>query len=149
MLHLKPLFHFTMQKRVQHQGNLDVTSDVVLSCCWCCPSAGADQNRNEGTFGCSPVPKTGTRVHSDVLWYQKQERGHLHKLKPPFYETALLFPLGGVVHASVPKRHTARIAEFAATTAAASGLATILLQKSQDFLPHRPHKKSPSRDFGA
>ena len=25
----------------QHQGNLDVTSDVVLSCC-CCPSAGAD-----------------------------------------------------------------------------------------------------------
>ena len=27
----------------QHQGNLDVTSDVVLSCC-CCPSAGADEN---------------------------------------------------------------------------------------------------------
>ena len=25
----------------QHQGNLDVTSDVVLSCC-CCPSTGAD-----------------------------------------------------------------------------------------------------------
>ena len=32
----------------QHQGNLDVTSDVVLSCCCCCcccccPSAGADE----------------------------------------------------------------------------------------------------------
>ena len=37
----------------QHQGNLDVTSDVVLSCC-CCPSAGANKcwhaqepNRNQ------------------------------------------------------------------------------------------------------
>ena len=36
------------------------------------------KNRNEGTFGCSAVPKTGTRAHSP---------------KPPFYETALLFPL--------------------------------------------------------
>ena len=35
------------------------------------------QNRNEGTFGCSPGTKTGTRVHSP---------------KPPFYETALLSP---------------------------------------------------------
>ena len=34
--------------------------------------------RNKGTFGCSPVPKSGTRAHSP---------------KPPFYETALLFPL--------------------------------------------------------
>ena len=32
------------------------------------------ENWNEGTFGCSPVPKTGTTVHSP---------------KPPFYETAL------------------------------------------------------------
>ena len=40
MLHLKPLFHFTIQKR-QHHENLGVTSDVVFSCCWC-PSAGAD-----------------------------------------------------------------------------------------------------------
>ena len=35
------------------------------------------QNRNEGTFGCSPGTKTGTRAHSP---------------KPPFYETALLSP---------------------------------------------------------
>ena len=35
-----------------------------------------NENRNEGTFACSPGTKTGTRVHSP---------------KPPFYETALLF----------------------------------------------------------
>ena len=34
------------------------------------------ENRNEGTFGCSLVPKTGTRAHSP---------------KPPFYKTGLLF----------------------------------------------------------
>ena len=33
---------------------------------------------DEGTFGCSPAPRTGTRAHSP---------------KPPFYETALLFRL--------------------------------------------------------
>ena len=33
------------------------------------------KNRNEGTFACSPGTKTGTRAHSP---------------KPPFYETALL-----------------------------------------------------------
>ena len=36
------------------------------------------ENRNEGTCGCSPAPKTGMRAHSP---------------KPPFYKTALLFPL--------------------------------------------------------
>ena len=35
------------------------------------------ENRNEGTFACSPGTKTGTRVDSP---------------KPPFYETALLSP---------------------------------------------------------
>ena len=39
-----------------------------------CPQ---NQNRNEGTFACSPGTKTGTRAHSP---------------KPPFYETALLSP---------------------------------------------------------
>ena len=33
------------------------------------------KNRNEGTFGCSPVPRAGMRAHSP---------------KPPFFETALL-----------------------------------------------------------
>ena len=36
------------------------------------------KNWNEGTFGCSPAPNTGTRAHSP---------------KPPLFETALLFPL--------------------------------------------------------
>ena len=36
-----------------------------------------NENRNEGTFACSPGTKTGTRVHSP---------------KPPFYETALVSP---------------------------------------------------------
>ena len=52
MLHLKPLFHFTYTEARQHPGNLDITSDVVLSCCCCCcrccccccPSAGAERN---------------------------------------------------------------------------------------------------------
>ena len=49
-------------------------------------------NGNEGTFGrslalgCSLVPKTGARVHSDVPRYQTPERGHIRP-KPPFYET--------------------------------------------------------------
>ena len=41
------------------------------------------QNRNEGTFGCSPVPKTGMRVHAGLPQYQKPERG-------TFAKTALL-----------------------------------------------------------
>ena len=40
-------------------------------------SPGTTKNQNEGTFGCSPGAKTGTRAHSP---------------KPPFYETALLSP---------------------------------------------------------
>ena len=36
-----------------------------------------NENRNEGTFACSPGTKTGTRVRSP---------------KPPFYETALVSP---------------------------------------------------------
>ena len=36
-----------------------------------------NENRNVGTFACSPGTKTGTRAHSP---------------KPPFYETALLSP---------------------------------------------------------
>ena len=37
-----------------------------------------NENRNEGTFACSPGTKTRTRLHSPT---------------PPFYETALLSPL--------------------------------------------------------
>ena len=48
-----------------------------------------NENRNKGTFGCSPGTKTGTRVRSHVPPERKPERG-LHSPKPPFCETALL-----------------------------------------------------------
>ena len=56
------------------------------------------KSRNEGTFGCSPVPKTGRRVYADIPRYQKPERGRIRQNRPftklpPFYETALLLPL--------------------------------------------------------
>ena len=51
-----------------------------------------NETRNEGTFACSPVPQTETRVHADVFFrYQKPET-RLRSPKPPFYETALLLP---------------------------------------------------------
>ena len=43
-----------------------------------------NENRNEGTFACSPGTKTATRLHSDVP--------RAHSPKPPLYETALLSP---------------------------------------------------------
>ena len=68
---------------------------------------GSSQNFNGGFGGCSPVPKTGTRVHSDVPPVPKHrnegtfecsavpETGtRAQSPKPPFFETALLFPLG-------------------------------------------------------
>ena len=48
-----------------------------------------NENRNEGTFGCSPERRTGTRVHSDVPPERKPERGYIRQnhpfRKPPFY----------------------------------------------------------------
>ena len=41
MLHLKPLFHFTAQKRENTREFRCYIRFVVLSCC-CCPSAGAE-----------------------------------------------------------------------------------------------------------
>ena len=48
-------------------------------------------NRNEGTFGCSPGTKTGTRVRSHVPpgAQNKNPGTRVHSSKPPFYETAL------------------------------------------------------------
>ena len=37
---------------------------------------------NEGTFGCSPAPKNGTKVHSDVSRYRKMERGYIRQNHP-------------------------------------------------------------------
>ena len=48
-----------------------------------------NENRNEGTFGCSPGTKTGTRVCSDVPPERKPERAYVRQnhpfTKPPFY----------------------------------------------------------------
>ena len=48
-----------------------------------------NENRNEGTFGCSPERKTGTRVRSGVPPERKPERGHIRQnhpfTKPPFF----------------------------------------------------------------
>ena len=41
------------------------------------PFAALQENRNEGTFGCSPGTKTGTRVHSDDPPERKPERGYI------------------------------------------------------------------------
>ena len=41
------------------------------------------KNRNEGTFRCSPAPRTGTKVHSDVPRDQTRNEG-------TFAETAIL-----------------------------------------------------------
>ena len=78
MLHLKPLFHFTIQKR-QHQGNLDVTSDVVLSCCCCCPSTGADcRNGRFVRRSFCPLLKVGgfdeNKRNSDSVFYPQKQR---------------------------------------------------------------------------
>ena len=47
-----------------------------------------NQNRNEGTFGCSPGTKTATRVRSHVDPERKPERGYIRQnnpfTKPPF-----------------------------------------------------------------
>ena len=48
-----------------------------------------NENRNEGTFRCSPRTKTGTRVRSHVPPERKPERGHIRQnhpfTKPPFH----------------------------------------------------------------
>ena len=59
----------------QHQGNLDVTSDVFLSCC-CCPSAGAEQrtkikNKNSSQIRSARICRA--RLHPEprreVWWW--------------------------------------------------------------------------------
>ena len=40
-------------------------------------------DRNEGTFGCALVPKTGSRVHSHVPQYQNRNEGTFAKTTLP------------------------------------------------------------------
>ena len=80
--------------------------DLLFRYSWLCQKSGVDkrvvsqkggfggcppppkENRNEGTFGCSPGTKTGTRVRSHVPSERKSERGHIRQnhpfTKPPF-----------------------------------------------------------------
>ena len=64
-----------------------------------------EKNWNEGTFGCSPGTKTGTRVRSRVPGTKTGTRAR--SPKPPFYETALLSPsdLRGA-DTQTPTRHS-------------------------------------------
>ena len=55
------------------------------------------KKRNEGTFGCSPVPKNGRRAHSDVPRYWNTEWGYIrmfpgteNRNEGTFAKTALL-----------------------------------------------------------
>ena len=41
-----------------------------------------NENRNEGTFGCSPGTKTGTRVRSHVPPERRPERGYIRQSRP-------------------------------------------------------------------
>ena len=50
-----------------------------------------NENRNEGTFACSPRNETGTGVRSHVPPGTKIGT-RVHSAKPPFYETAILSP---------------------------------------------------------
>ena len=56
-----------------------------------------NENRNEGTFGCSPGTNAGARVHSHVPRERKPERGYIRQ-KPPFYETALYLPVNQSIY---------------------------------------------------
>ena len=55
-----------------------------------------NENRNEGTFGCSPGTKTGTktgtRVRSHVLPERKPEGGHIRQ-NPPFTKLPFYLPV--------------------------------------------------------
>ena len=60
-------------------------------------SQGPLGNRNEGTFGCSPVQKKpGTRVHENVPRYQKPQGGYIRQnrpfTKPPFISSRFESP---------------------------------------------------------
>ena len=53
-----------------------------------------NENRNEGTFGCSPGTKTGTRALSHVAPERKPERGYIRQnhpfTKPPFCQPSTI-----------------------------------------------------------
>ena len=51
-----------------------------------------NENRNEGTFGCSPGTKTGTRAYTFACSPGTKTGTRVPSPKPPFYETALLSP---------------------------------------------------------
>ena len=51
MLHLKPLFHFTIQTRDNTWGEFRCYIRFVVLSCWCCPSAGADSIICQFPFG--------------------------------------------------------------------------------------------------
>ena len=61
-----------------------------------------NENRNGGTFGCSPPTKTGTRVRSHIPPERIQERGHIRQ-NPPFTKPPLCLPV--ILQAQMPLKH--------------------------------------------
>ena len=81
MLHLKHPLHNTETR--QHQGNLDVASDVVLSCC-CCPFPGADRRALEISWRISgqifeKIPETSFQISAFFFGSFVQQKGDAKK----------------------------------------------------------------------
>ena len=73
------------------------SSSISLKCSFRVGGLQKGGFQKDGFGGCSPVPKTGTRVHSDVHQYPKPERGYVRMFpgtksrnEGTFAKTALL-----------------------------------------------------------
>ena len=79
----KDLFQTPGGKSLHQLTNIGVHVRVVFQKGWFWRMFARNENRNEGTFGCSPGTKTGTRVHSHVTPERKLERGHIRQNHSP------------------------------------------------------------------
>ena len=79
----KDLFQTTGGKSLHQLTHIGVHVRVVFQKGWFWRMFARNENRNEGTFGCSPGTKTGTRVHSHVPSERKLERGHIRQNHSP------------------------------------------------------------------
>ena len=89
---------FLFGSRPKEQGILDRGRDNSLDYFrgltkgWFWRMFPQNENRNEGTFGCSPRTKTGTRVRSHVPPELKPERGYIRE-NHPFTKPPVCLPM--------------------------------------------------------